>query len=101
MRLVSIAAGTPQYIATSRRTSCTFFFVPPCHRAPVVWARYSARLLGAAVIPSITSLDISVEGRALPDIPIEIWAEVVFWRGAQNARYGPTRLSTSAVENIF
>src|ERR1700730_15016475 len=61
IRLVSIPAGTPQYIATSNSTSCTCSFVHPFASAPLAWTRNSAGLLLAAVMPSITRLRISLE----------------------------------------
>src|SRR5882757_9540835 len=61
IRLVSIAAGTPQYIATSNRTSCICSRVHPFASAPLAWTRNSAGLLLAAVMPSITRLRISLE----------------------------------------
>src|SRR5258706_14397705 len=53
MRLVSIAAGTPQYIATSNRTSCTCSLVHPFANAPLAWTRNSAGLLLAAVVTEL------------------------------------------------
>src|SRR5260370_25767365 len=52
MRLVSIAAGTPQYIATSNRTSCTCPLVQPFANAPLAWTRNSAGLLLLAGVPA-------------------------------------------------
>src|SRR4029079_18013504 len=59
IRTGSIAAGTPQYIATSSSTSCTCAAVQPFASAPLAWTRNSAGLLPAAVMPSITRLRIA------------------------------------------
>src|SRR3954454_3994662 len=61
MRVVSIAAGTPQYIATSNSTSCTCSLLQPFASAPLAWTRNSAGRLLAAVMPSITRLRISLD----------------------------------------
>ena len=60
MRVVSIAAGTPQYIATSSSTSCTCALLQPFANAPLAWTRNSAGLLLAAVMPSMTRLRTSL-----------------------------------------
>ena len=61
IRLVSIAAGTPQYIATSNSTSCTCSLVHPFANAPLAWTRNSSGLPLAAVIPNMTRLRMSLE----------------------------------------